>query len=101
MPAAGAPGHAAAESRFTLCFALAAGAFVLVAAFARFGMTAPGGGIVSRHDAQEASTSGPVFWPLAPSPLHRRAPRSSPDQKRERHGHDPGARPMGEGPTWG
>ena len=65
MPAAGAPGHAPAESRLTLCFALAAGAFVLVAAFARFGMTTPGGGIVSRHDAQGASTSGPVR-PLTP-----------------------------------
>ncbi|WUD78123.1 MFS transporter [Streptomyces sp. NBC_00510] len=65
LVAAGPPGHAPAESRFTLCFALAAGAFVLVAAFARFGMTTPGGGIVSRHDAQEVSTAGPVR-PLTP-----------------------------------
>ncbi|MFF3794551.1 MFS transporter [Streptomyces sp. NPDC001981] len=39
LVAAGPSGHPPAESRFTLCFALAGGAFALVAAFARSGAT--------------------------------------------------------------
>ncbi|MEU4092886.1 MFS transporter [Streptomyces sp. NPDC026673] len=53
LVAAGSPGHAPAESRFTLCFALAGGAFALVAAFARFGMPTGSGGAVSRRDPRE------------------------------------------------
>ncbi|WP_420711756.1 MFS transporter [Streptomyces sp. NRRL B-24720] len=65
LVAAGDPGRPPAESRFTLCFALAGAALALIAVLARFGMTPPRGSAgrgrgrstASRHGAEPARTA--------------------------------------------